>query len=215
MIQKRNIAMYIIRSSVTCGIFGIYWFICLTDDSKLAANDNESASGPVAFLLTIVTCGIYSWYWAYKLGDRVDYAANSRGIGDGSSNSKILFIVLQLLGLGIVNYLIAQDKLNKISDYDSFNGNGYNGFNGGYSNNNYNSDNNSFNNYNAASDSSYSGNTDNYSSDSSYADNVFNNANNDSSSYGSSASEEPGNSYTGSVNNAPYGSPFDNDKSDN
>ena len=58
-------------------------------------------------------------------------------------------------------------------------------------------------------------NTDNYSSDSSYADNVFNNANNDSSSYGSSASEEPGNSYTGSVNNAPYGSPFDNDKSDN
>ena len=138
-------------------------------------------------MLTIVTCGIYSWYWAYKLGDRVDYAANSRGIGDGSSNSKILFIVLQLLGLGIVNYLIAQDKLNK----------------------------NSFNNYNAASDSSYSGNTDNYSSDSSYADNVFNNANNDSSSYGSSASEEPGNSYTGSVNNAPYGSPFDNDKSDN
>ena len=97
MIQKRNIAMYIILSIVTCGIFGIYWFICLTDDSKLAANDNESASGPVAFLLTIVTCGIYSWYWAYKLGDRVDYAANSRGIGDGSSNSKILFIVLQLL----------------------------------------------------------------------------------------------------------------------
>ena len=95
MIQKRNIAMYIILSIVTCGIFGIYWFICLTDDSKLAANDNESASGPVAFLLTIVTCGIYSWYWAYKLGDRVDYAANSRGIGDGSSNSKILFIVLQ------------------------------------------------------------------------------------------------------------------------
>ena len=85
MIQKRNIAMYIILSIVTCGIFGIYWFICLTDDSKLAANDNESASGPVAFLLTIVTCGIYSWYWAYKLGDRVDYAANSRGIGDGSS----------------------------------------------------------------------------------------------------------------------------------
>lgn len=38
MIQKRNIAMYIILSIVTCGIFGIYWFICLTDDSKLAAN---------------------------------------------------------------------------------------------------------------------------------------------------------------------------------
>ena len=104
MIQKRNIAMYIILSIVTCGIFGIYWFICLTDDSKLAANDNESASGPVAFLLTIVTCGIYSWYWAYKLGDRVDYAANSRGIGDGSSNSKILFIFFAFCGTVFIIY---------------------------------------------------------------------------------------------------------------
>lgn len=58
MIQKRNIAMYIILSIVTCGIFGIYWFICLTDDSKLAANDNESASGPVAFLL--INCNLWN-----------------------------------------------------------------------------------------------------------------------------------------------------------
>lgn len=126
MIEKRNLAMYIILTIVTCGIFGIYWFIMLTDDSNLASGDNTSPSGPVAFLLTLVTCNIYGWYWAYKLGEKVDVACNERGIGDGTTNSKILFIVFQALGLGIVNYIIAQDKLNRVSDYDSYGNGPYN-----------------------------------------------------------------------------------------
>ena len=126
-IEKRNIVLYIILTICTCGIFGLYWFVCLTDDSKKASNDWTSASGGVSLLLTIVTCNIYGLYWAYKLGERLDYAANSRGIGDGSSNNKILFLVLQLFGFGIITYAIAQDMLNKISDNDMYNG-GANGF---------------------------------------------------------------------------------------
>ena len=63
-IQKRNLAMYIVLSIVTCGLFGIYWFIVVTDDVKSITNDNQSSSGGVAFLLTLVTCGIYGFYWA-------------------------------------------------------------------------------------------------------------------------------------------------------
>ena len=33
MIQQRNIAVCIILSIVTCGIYGIYWLICLNDDA--------------------------------------------------------------------------------------------------------------------------------------------------------------------------------------
>ena len=36
----------------------------------------------------------------------------------GGGNSNILFLLLQIFGLGIVNYIIMQDILNKISDYD-------------------------------------------------------------------------------------------------
>lgn len=136
MIQKRNAVTNLILSIVTCGIYGIYWFITLTDDSKVVANDQDSPSGGVAFLLTLVTCNIYGWFWAYKLGERVDNAANMRGIGDGTSNSKILFIVLQLFGLGIVNYFIAQDKLNKCADFDAANNGGFN--NGGFNNGGFN-----------------------------------------------------------------------------
>lgn len=47
MIKRRNIALCIILSLVTCGIYGIYWFVCLTEDTKTAANV-EGTSGIVA-----------------------------------------------------------------------------------------------------------------------------------------------------------------------
>lgn len=34
MIQQRNIAVCIILSIVTCGIYGIYWFIVLSNDTN-------------------------------------------------------------------------------------------------------------------------------------------------------------------------------------
>lgn len=37
MIQQRNIAMCIILSIVTCGIYGLYWYACLTNDTNTAA----------------------------------------------------------------------------------------------------------------------------------------------------------------------------------
>ncbi len=69
MIQQRSVAVCIILTIVTCGIYGLYWFICLTNDANTASN-TFGTSGGMAILLTIVTCGIYSFYWAYKQGKR-------------------------------------------------------------------------------------------------------------------------------------------------
>ena len=73
-INKRNLAVSIILTIVTCGIYGIYWFIVMTDDTKNVSGDINGASGGVAFLLTLVTCNIYGYYWAYKQGERIDNA---------------------------------------------------------------------------------------------------------------------------------------------
>ena len=48
-IQNRNLAMYIVLSIVTCGLFGIYWFIVVTDDVKSIVNDNQTPSGGLPF----------------------------------------------------------------------------------------------------------------------------------------------------------------------
>lgn len=111
--KKREIALCILLSLVTCGIYGIIWFISITDDTvRLNGGKEYNTSGVTAFLLTIVTCGIYGYYWAYQMGKSITKAGELRNtqINDNS----VLYIVLQIIGLGIVNYCLIQNDLNKL-----------------------------------------------------------------------------------------------------
>ena len=107
-IQTRNLVTSIILSIVTCGIYGIYWFIVLTDEINLLTKEEKDLSGALSFVLSLVTCGIYSYIWAYKMGQKVD---KLNGNKDGSSG--ILYLLLVLFGLGIVNYALIQETINK------------------------------------------------------------------------------------------------------
>ncbi len=109
--KQRNIVVCILLSLVTCGIYALYWFVVLTNETKALANDNKTAGGGMALLLTLVTCGIYGWYWAFKMGERVDTINQAHG--EQSSNSNIIYLILQIFGLGIVSYCLAQNTLNK------------------------------------------------------------------------------------------------------
>ena len=112
-IQKREIVTALILSIVTCGIYGIIWFVKLTDDTNVVSGDPNATSGGMAFLLTLITCGIYGYYWAYKRGEILDNYNVSRGLP--KSSNAVLYLVLQLFGLGIVAYCLMQSELNKIA----------------------------------------------------------------------------------------------------
>ena len=112
MVQNRNIAMCIILSIVTCGIFALYWFICLTDDTNTISGEINGTPGILAFILTIVTCGIYGFYWAYKCGDKIDNAKLQRGIP--ASNGGVLYLLLWIFG-GVIAFALIQNELNKFS----------------------------------------------------------------------------------------------------
>ena len=107
IIKERNLAVAIILTIVTCGIYGLYWFVKLTDETKYLTG-TDGADGITALLLTLVTCGIYGLYWNYKLGEKVDMLKRNRG--QDSTSSSVLFIILAICGL--VNYVIAQSELN-------------------------------------------------------------------------------------------------------
>ena len=110
-VQERNIALCIILSLVTCGIYGLYWFVCLTEDTNAAANE-EGTSGVLALVLTIVTCGIFGLYWAYKRGELLDKAKVNRGMP--ASNGGVLYLILYIFG-GIIAYALIQNELNKLA----------------------------------------------------------------------------------------------------
>ena len=111
MINERNLALCIIFTFITCGIYGIYWFVCITNDVS-AVSGEHSISGVMAFVLTVITCGIYGLIWAFKMGERIDIAKQKRGIP--ASNGGILYLILFIFG-GIIAYALIQYELNKLA----------------------------------------------------------------------------------------------------
>ncbi len=111
-VQQRNIALCVILSLITCGIYGLYWFVCLTEDTNTVAGESGT-SGVMALVFTIITCGIYGLYWAYKCGEKLDKAKTSRGIP--ASNGGILYLIVFLFG-GIIAYALIQNELNNLAN---------------------------------------------------------------------------------------------------
>lgn len=114
MITRKDIALCVVLSIITCGIYGIVWFINITDDTGRISGDSR-LSGVRCFLLTIITCGIYGFYWAYIMGQALYRVKAERYMPDNNDNS-ILYLLLTVLGLGIVTYCLIQDELNRIAD---------------------------------------------------------------------------------------------------
>ena len=79
--KKRSIAGCIVLTFVTLGIYGIYWFVKLTNETNRLAPEEATLSGGLAFLATVC-------------------------------NSGIIYLLLSLLGLGIIAKALAQNELN-------------------------------------------------------------------------------------------------------
>lgn len=109
-IPNRNLALCVILSIVTCGIYGIYWMIMLNDEVNQVSEDYKAFSGGMVFLLSLVTCGIYQVYWSYKMGEKIDIIDDT-----SNGNSNILYLILSIFGLDIVNFCFMQDALNGLS----------------------------------------------------------------------------------------------------
>lgn len=126
MITRREIALAIILTIVTCGIYGIYWFVIMVDDvNKLSKNESQF-SGVIVLLLSIVTCGIFALYYYYKMGDTIDrYMVENKGAAPGSKG--ILYLLLCLIGFSIVSMALIQNDLNTIADDFNNGGSGYAG----------------------------------------------------------------------------------------
>ena len=113
MIKERNVVTAIILSFVTCGLYTIYWFVCLNDEMKFASGDEKLPSGGMAVLLTLVTCGIYGIYWIYLMS-KAEVALQTK-YGLPVKDNFVLYIILQLIGLGLVNYFLLQTSLNNVA----------------------------------------------------------------------------------------------------
>lgn len=112
-IVKKNIAVCIVLSIVTCGIYGLYWLYTMAEDMRVLSGDAAAPTGGMVLILSIVTCGIYLWYWLYKQGTYIEGMKAARGLPTGSS--AILYLILALLGFSIVSYALLQNDINTLT----------------------------------------------------------------------------------------------------
>ncbi|MEG1992287.1 MAG: DUF4234 domain-containing protein [Acetivibrio sp.] len=117
--KQRDVAVSIILTIVTCGIYGIYWFIVLTDD-VISASEESFPSGAVCFILNLVTCGIYGVYWAYKMGQLLQRSRINHNMPVGSDSS-IAFLLLAIFQLNIINLAIIQNEMNNFNNINHTN----------------------------------------------------------------------------------------------
>ena len=106
-ITSRSIVMAILLTIVTCGIYGLYWFVVLTNEMNKLSGRDQDMSGGMSLLLSLVTGGIYTIFWAYKMGEKRDIVTGE------SASSNIVYLFVTLFGFGIIVYALLQDAINK------------------------------------------------------------------------------------------------------
>ena len=99
MLTKKNIALCIVFSVITCGLYSLYWLYCLAEDVNWLTGREGAMSGGMVLLLTIVTCGIYGIYWLIRLADDLNIASGRTNDPSGGMVALLTFVTCGIYGI--------------------------------------------------------------------------------------------------------------------
>lgn len=110
----RSIALGIIFSLLTCGIYSLYWQYkqMITLNAWLGRNDYRFW---LWFFLSILTCGIFSIYYEYKMAVGINEIQTISGL-PVSGYLAVTCVLLAIFGVGIASLAIQQWEINKFYD---------------------------------------------------------------------------------------------------
>ncbi len=114
IIRQRNIAVCIVLSIITCGIYGFYWQYRMIEEADYITGNPDPKDPALVIFLCLVTCGIYQIIWMYNTGKRYDEMSFQQG--RGVTNYGVILLLLSFFGCAIVDYILIQDELNKYAN---------------------------------------------------------------------------------------------------
>lgn len=113
-IERRSIALFVVLTIITCGIFGYYWLYLLARDKNNVSGDPGALSPGLVVLFSIITCGIFLMYWSYTAGDLIDKIRVRQGYPSGYK--AILYLILSIVGLAVITLALLQNDFNEMVD---------------------------------------------------------------------------------------------------
>jgi hypothetical protein len=111
--QPRSPVLVLLLTFLTCGLYYLWIIYIISAETRDALGETEINVSPGAeVLLTIVTFGIWDFYWDYRMGKRM--ALMCQRVGLPVTDNAVLYLVLDLVGVGFVNIVLEQDTLNRV-----------------------------------------------------------------------------------------------------
>ena len=107
----RSIALGIIFSILTCGIYGLYWQYKQMETLNAWLRRNEYSFW-LWLILSFVTCGIFGFYYEYKMADGINEIQQNND-WRVSNSLGVICVLLAIFGLGIASLAIQQAEINK------------------------------------------------------------------------------------------------------
>ncbi|HXT00503.1 MAG TPA: DUF4234 domain-containing protein [Elusimicrobiota bacterium] len=110
--HRIDVAVGIILSVVTCGLYNIYWNYRQMDAMNALLGRQEFDFAKWA-ILTLITCGIYHIYYEYRMGNELQawLTQNGRPV---NPHLALTGLVLSMFGLTVVADAVYQHELNKL-----------------------------------------------------------------------------------------------------
>src|SRR5206468_12588219 len=109
--ERQEPALVLIFTLLTCGIYYFFWVYRVSGETQDYLDDPDLSPG-MEVLLTLLTCGIYNVFWDYKMAKKIARMQERAGLRP--VDNALLYVILDLCGLGIVNSLIEQSHLNEV-----------------------------------------------------------------------------------------------------
>ena len=106
-IKERNIVTAIILTLITCGIYGIYWCVMLAKESVSVKDASDTGLLEIILMLFLPFLGLF-------LCEK-KFAEGCADKGIAHTDNSILYLILGLVGLGIVGLCMLQNDLNKLA----------------------------------------------------------------------------------------------------
>ena len=109
--ENRSVAVCVILSLVTCGIYSIYWLYKIAQGFYYAQTYERVNTSPgMTVLLFYLTCGIYGYYCYYKWGRASTEIAYRYGRTE--NDKAVIYLVLAIFGFAIINDALIQSDFN-------------------------------------------------------------------------------------------------------
>ncbi len=110
--RKRDIAVSIILTIVTCGIYDLVWDYQIGQDIREHTQHWEINPGLDIFFM-IITCNIYYFFWLYKMAQLLQDQERECFPDQPPSISPGLLVVLALIGATVVSDAVFQHEMNR------------------------------------------------------------------------------------------------------